>query len=174
MEGAVAGREGTFNGPGRASGKGGDDRRRHSTRTEDFGPLGRSRQRPAAKVLHLFRFVPSTVKRRGAEMRPIINGGEEPRKPDPALLKAFARARRWFEELSSGRVCSLVEIARREGLAKRYVTRLTKLAFVSPTFVEAIAEGEVPYGANLQMLMDGRIALPTSWDSQEPFFCGQK
>jgi hypothetical protein len=125
-------------------------------------------------VLHLFRFVPSTVKRRGVEMRPIINGGEEPRKPDPALLKAFARARRWFEELSSGRVCSLVEIARREGLAKRYVTRLTKLAFVSPTFVEAIAEGEVPYGANLQMLMDGRIALPTSWDSQEPFFCGQK
>jgi hypothetical protein len=53
---------------------------------------------------------------------------------------------------------SLVEVARREGLAKRYVTRLTKLAFVSPAFVEAIAEGEARYGANLQMLMDGRIA----------------
>ena len=107
-------------------------------------------------------------------MRLIINGGDEPRKPDPALLKAFARARGWFEELASGRVCSLVEIARREGLAKRYVTRLTKLAFVSPAFVEAIAEGEAPYGANLQMLMDGRIALPISWDSQEPFFCAEK
>ena len=32
-------------------------------------------------------------------------------KPDPALLKAFARARGWFEELASGRVRSLVEIA---------------------------------------------------------------
>ena len=93
-------------------------------------------------------------------MRLIINGGDEPRKPDPALLKAFARARGWFEELASGRVRSLVEIARREGLAKRYVTRLTKLAFVSPAFVEAIAEGEVPIATNLQMLMDGRIALP--------------
>jgi hypothetical protein len=74
---------------------------------------------PLPKVLHLFRFVPFKVKRRGVEMRLVINGGDEPRKPDPALLKAFARARRWFEELASGRVRSLVEIARREGLAKR-------------------------------------------------------
>ena len=74
---------------------------------------------PQRKSLHLFRFVPLKVKRRGVEMRLIINGGDEPRKPDPALLKAFARARGWFEELASGRVRSLVEIARREGLARR-------------------------------------------------------
>jgi site-specific DNA recombinase len=129
---------------------------------------------PLLKVLHLFRFVPVKVKRRGVEMRLIISGGDQPRKPDPALLKGFARARGWFEELASGRVRSLVEIARREGLPKRYVTRLTKLALVSPAFVEAIAEGAAPYGANLQMLMDGRIALPISWDSQEPFFCAEK
>ena len=120
-------------------------------------------------MLHLFRFVPLNVKRRGVEMRLIINGGDEPRKPDPALLKAFARARGWFEELSSGRVRSLVEIARREGLSKRYVTRLTKLAFVSPPVVDAIAEGNVP-PTNLQMLMDGRISLPISWRDQEQLF----
>jgi site-specific DNA recombinase len=125
---------------------------------------------PLTKVLHLFRFVPLKLKRRGVEMRLIINGGDEPRKPDPALLKAFARARRWFEELASGRVRSLVEIARREGLAKRYVTRLTKLAFVSPAFVEAIAEGEVSPETNLQMLMDGRLAVPLCWGNQEQFF----
>jgi hypothetical protein len=106
------------------------------------------------------RFVPLKVKRRGVEMRLIINGGNEPRKPDPALLKAFARARGWLEELASGRVRSLVEIARRERLAKRYVARLTKLAFVSPAVVDAIAEGHVPPGINLQMLMDGRIDVP--------------
>jgi hypothetical protein len=122
------------------------------------------------KVLHLFRFVPLKVKRRGVEMRLIINGGDEPRKPDPALLKAFARARGWFEELASGRVRSLVDIARREGLAKLYVTRLTKLAFVSPAFAEAIAAGEVPITTNLQMLMDGRVAFPLSWNDQERLF----
>jgi len=122
------------------------------------------------KVLQLVRFVPLKVKRRGVELRLIINGGDEPRKPDPALLKAFARARGWFEELSSGRVRSLVEIAHREGLAKRYVTRLTKLAFVSPEFVDAIVGGNVPFETNLQMLMDGRIALPVSWNEQEQLF----
>jgi site-specific DNA recombinase len=127
------------------------------------GPSGA----PLQKVLHLFRFVPLKVKRRGVEMRLIINGGDEPRKPDPALLKAFARARGWFEELASGHVRSLVEIARREGLAKRYVTRLTKLAFVSPAFVDAIVEGNVSLGTNLQMLMDGRVALPLIWTEQE-------
>ena len=133
-------------------------------------PCGGSGGAPLRKVLHLFRFVPLKVKRRGVEMRLIINGGDEPRKPDPALLKAFARARGWFEELASGRVRSLVEIARREGLAKRYVTRLTKLAFVSPAFVEAIAEGEVSVATNLQMLMDGRIAFPLTWNDQEQSF----
>ena len=127
---------------------------------------------PHRKLFHLFRFVPLRVKRRGIEMRLIINGGDEPRKPDPALLKALARARGWFEELSSGRVPSLVEIARREGLAKRYVTRLTKLAFVSPTFAEAVVEGVGPIATNLQMLMDGRVALPLGWDDQEQLFIG--
>jgi site-specific DNA recombinase len=127
-----------------------------------------------SEALHLFRFVPLKVKRRGVEMRLIINGGERTRKPDPALLKAFARSRRWFEELASGRVGSLVEIARREGLAKRYVTRLTKLAFVTPAFVESIAEGEAATATNLQMLMDSRIALPLSWNDQEPLFCAEK
>ncbi len=133
-------------------------------------PCGCPSSAPLHKVLHLFRFVPLKVKRRGVEMRLIINGTDEPRRPDAALLKAFARARGWFEELATSRVGSLVEIARREGLAKRYVTRLTKLAFVSPAFVEAIAEGEVPSETNLQMLMDGRIALPLGWSDQEKLF----
>jgi len=129
-------------------------------------PWGGPGSAPLHKVLHLFRFVPLTVKRRGIEMRLIING-DEPRKPDPALLKAFARAKGWFEELASGRVRSLVEIARREGLAKRYVTRLAKLAVISPAFIEAIAEGEVPAEINLQMLMDGRLELPVDWTAQK-------
>ena len=75
-----------------------------------------------------------------------------------------------FRAKSSGRVRSLVEIARREGLAKRYVTRLAKLAFISPAFIEAIAEGEASLETNLQMLMDGRIALPLGWNDQEKLF----
>ena len=63
---------------------------------------------------------------------------------------------------------------RRWGQGRRfwdcYVTRLTKLAFVSPTFLESIAAGKVPAAISLQMVMDGRIALPIGWEGQEKLF----
>jgi site-specific DNA recombinase len=84
-------------------------------------------------ILGLTRFAPLKMKRRGVETRIIIATGDEaPRKVDSALLKAVARARVWFDELASGRVRSLAEIARNEGIAKRYVERLSRLAFVTP------------------------------------------
>jgi hypothetical protein len=44
-------------------------------------------------------------------MRLIVDGqAQAPQQVDPALLKAIARARCWFEEVASGRVRSLVEI----------------------------------------------------------------
>jgi site-specific DNA recombinase len=121
-----------------------------------------------SKILHISHFVPMKLKRRGVEMRIILDGKVEVRrKVDPALRKAIARARRWFEEVSSGRVQSLTAVARREGLAKRYVARLTKLAFITPSIVEAIVEGRAPAGLNLQMLMDNRVMLPLGWKDQE-------
>ena len=108
------------------------------------------------------------VKRRGVEMRIVIEGQlQVPQQVDPALLKGLARARCWFEEVASGRVQSLVEIARREGLPKRYVTRLARLAFISPMVAEAVAAGRAPAGINLQILMDGRLALPPDWKDQQ-------
>jgi len=127
-----------------------------------------SEKQPSTAVLGLSHFVPMKVKRRGVEMRIVIDGQlQAPQQVDPALLKALARARCWFEEVASGRVKSLVEIARREGLPKRYVTRLARLAFVSPMVAEAVAAGRAPAGINLQMLMDGRLALAPDWKDQQ-------
>lgn len=121
--------------------------------------------------ISLSHFVPMRMRRRGVEMRLILNGQfDKPRKVDPALLKAIARARYWFEEVASGRARSLVEIACRDGLRKRYVTRLAKLAFVAPAVAEAVAEGRALAGINLQMLLDGRLALPNCWAEQERVF----
>src|SRR5205823_2508668 len=80
-----------------------------------------------------------------------------PRKADPALLKALARARRWFGKIVPGRVHSSAEIARHEALQKGYVARLTRLAFLSPTLVEAVVDGRAPATINLQMLMTKRL-----------------
>lgn len=74
--------------------------------------------------------------------------------------------------MASGRVASLAEIARREGVQKRYATRLTKLAFVAPAIAEAVAAGRTPLGVNLQVLMDGRLELAPSWFEQERMLSG--
>jgi hypothetical protein len=49
-----------------------------------------------------------------------------------------ARAKAWSEELASGRVHWLTDIARREKISPRYVERLSRLAFAAPRIVEAI------------------------------------
>jgi hypothetical protein len=119
-----------------------------------------------SSILNLSRFVPLRMKRRGVETRIIMAEGEDlSRKVDPALLKAVARAKAWFEELASGRVRSLTDIARREKIAPRYVERLSRLAFAAPRIVEAICQGRQPADLNAQTLLN-RIDLPLEWSAQ--------
>jgi site-specific DNA recombinase len=117
-------------------------------------------------VFNLSRFVPLRMKRRGVETRIIMAAGDDlPRKVDPALLKAVARSRAWFEELASGRVRSLTDIARREKIAPRYVERLSLLALGAPRIVEAICQGRQPADLNAETLLN-RIDLPLEWSMQ--------
>jgi site-specific DNA recombinase len=119
----------------------------------------------------LSHFVPMRMRRRGVELRLILHGpADEQRQVYAALLKALARARSWFEEVAAGRASSLAEVARRERLRKRYVARLTKLAFIAPSIAEAVVEGRAPIGVNLQMLMDGRLELAPCWSEQQRVF----
>ena len=63
---------------------------------------------------------------------------------DPALIKAIARGRAWFEELATGRARSLQALAKRDGITGRYVRRLVGLAFLRPRLVEEILQGRQP------------------------------
>ncbi len=104
------------------------------------------------------------MKRRGVEMRLILGGADAPpRKPDAALLKAIARAHRWFEELISARATSLAAIASREGVTDRYVARLIRLAFLAPKIVEAIAER----GELADLKLTPHVDLPLDWTTQK-------
>src|SRR5262249_30291275 len=89
-----------------------------------------------------------------------------------ALLKAVARARRWFEEIASGHVRSFAEVAKREGLQKGYVALLTRLAFLSPAIVDAVVEGRSRAVPKLQMFMARHVALPLCWKDQERLLDG--
>jgi hypothetical protein len=100
-------------------------------------------------------------------MRLVIEGaGPAVPKADPALLKAVARAHRWFAELASGQIASVGEIADREGVSGRYVRCLLPLAFLSPDIVEAIANGGQPVDVTAETLTR-HLDLDLDWAAQK-------
>jgi site-specific DNA recombinase len=106
------------------------------------------------------------IKRRGFEMRLVIKGNRAPAPlADFALIKAIARGRQWADDLLAGRVESVAAIAKREGMLPNYVRRLTRLAFLAPRIVEAIA-GHQPRELTAKVVTE-RIELPLLWSEQE-------
>jgi hypothetical protein len=116
--------------------------------------------------ISLSKFVPMQMKRRGVEMRIVLEGDATPSRVDLPLLRRVARARRWSQDRISGRVRSVSEIARREELDRRTVHRLLRLGFLSPRLVEAIAEGRQP--PDLTVIgLTRRFDLPLLWSAQQ-------
>jgi hypothetical protein len=110
--------------------------------------------------------VPMQLRRRGVEVRLVINGGARASgKTDDSLLRAVARAHCWFEDLVSG--LSMVEIAGRNGVGKQYVSRLMRLAFLAPGIVELMVAGRQPPEFTAQALWTGRFDIPVEWAAQK-------
>ncbi|MGB8411837.1 MAG: recombinase family protein [Candidatus Binatus sp.] len=121
---------------------------------------------PTSDHLSLVKFVPLVMKRRGVEMKMVLESDKTLSRVDLPLLRAVARARRWSDDLVSGRVESVDALAKREGLDKRSVRRLIRLGFLSPRVVEAIAEGRQPPDLTV-IALARRLDLPLFWRSQE-------
>jgi hypothetical protein len=112
--------------------------------------------------------VPMQIRRRGVELRLVINGGARAScKTDQSLLRAVARAHCWFDDLVSGRYGSMVEIAKCNGVGKQYVSRLIRLAFLAPEMVERIVAGRQPPELTAQSLQAGRFDIPVDWAAQK-------
>jgi site-specific DNA recombinase len=120
-----------------------------------------------ATALRIARVFPMQMRRRGFEMRLVIQGNRAPAAlADLALIKVIAKGRSWADDLLASRVESVAAIAKREGVLPNYVRRLTRLAFLSPKIVEAIAVGHQPPELTAKALTE-RIELPLLWSEQE-------
>ena len=112
-------------------------------------------------------------KRRGVEARLVLPGlaqQDHGSRRDPALIKAIARGRAWFEEIVSGRARSFQELAKRDGISRRYIRRLVGLAFLSPQLVEAILQGRQPVALTATRLTE--LDLPLDWTEQHKLLAG--
>ena len=83
--------------------------------------------------------------------------------PKPALVKALARASRWYEEVLAGRGLDQRSLARFSGLTERYVGKVYPCAFLAPDIVEAILEGRQPRDLTFAKLTED---LPMRWTEQ--------
>jgi hypothetical protein len=124
---------------------------------------------PSGRTIELTAAV--DFKRRGIETKLVLPGlaqQNQSSRGDPALIKAIARGRAWFEELATGRARSLQELAQRDGITRRYIRRLVDLAFLSPQLVEAILQGRQPVEPTVTRLTE--LDLPLDWAEQHALF----
>jgi DNA invertase Pin-like site-specific DNA recombinase len=78
------------------------------------------------------------------------------------LVSAIARGRRWLDEITSGAVTDVEQIASRERCSVRHVNMTISLAFLAPKLVRAAVEGRLPRGINIERLRDA----PAEWRRQ--------
>ncbi|WP_443749366.1 recombinase family protein [Asticcacaulis solisilvae] len=124
-------------------------------------------QGQADQPLLIERLVPIDMKRRGVEMRLVLRSHNNiTANVDPILVKIIAKAHTWFEDLATGSVANIKELAAREGVSPSYVGDLLKLAFLSPRVVEQIVAGQQPANLVADHLIRAH-ALPFDWDAQE-------
>ncbi|MBK7952317.1 MAG: recombinase family protein [Deltaproteobacteria bacterium] len=109
--------------------------------------------------------IPFEMRKRGNEVRLVIaeDGSWVSDLPvDSVLIKAISRARVWFDDLSSGRSSSLLEIAKAEAISDRYIGQLMPLAFLAPEVVAQIVAGSQPSNLTTEMLRRAP-RLPLNW-----------
>ena len=109
--------------------------------------------------------------RRGGRKRIVAPDGSEmvptsKPQPDGTLLKALARAWRWQRLLDDGVYASVSEIGETENISKSYVSRILRLALLSPDIVEAILGGRADQSVVLDRL---ERPLPMNWWEQGAF-----
>jgi len=79
-----------------------------------------------------------------------------------ALVTSVARGRHWLNEVVTGSVADVEEIATREKCSVRQVNMTISLAFLSPTLVKAAIDGRLPRGVGIARLRDA----PAEWSRQ--------
>ena len=88
--------------------------------------------------------------------------------PDPALIKAVAKAHTWNRTLIVGEARSVRALARDIGVTNRYVRKLLPLAFLAPDIIDAILDGRQPRDLSLETL--ATTSIPRRWQDQRRLF----
>ena len=86
---------------------------------------------------------------------------------DNTMVKLIARGHRWHRKLFDGTHASIEDLAKSENISPSFVSRILRLAYLSPTIVEAILNGKYPAHLTMKDLME---PFPMEWERQREHF----
>jgi hypothetical protein len=120
--------------------------------------------------------IPMTFRRRGGKAVIVMPDGSraiERREAliDNAMVKLLARGHRWHRKLFDGTHASIEDMAKSENISPSFVSRILRLAYLSPTVIEAILDGKYPAQLTMKDLME---PSPMEWSMQEKIFLQPK
>ena len=116
--------------------------------------------------------IPMTFRRRGGKAVIVLPNGDraiERREAliDNAMVKLLARGHRWHRKLFDGTHASIEDMAKSENISPSFVSRILRLAYLSPTVIEAILDGKYPAQLTMKDLME---PCPMEWELQAEHF----
>ena len=117
-------------------------------------------------------FIPLTARRRNGrprimpppEMVPTQDSGV-----DPHVLRAIARAWSWRRKLESGAASTILDIAQAEGVTERYISRMIRLAWLSPAVLAKLVVERCPPAVSIKEMV---AAAELPWRDQETVVFG--
>jgi len=101
--------------------------------------------------------IPLTLRKRNGRPKilpPDDAGLSEDRNQDAWVLRAIARAWSWRRQLESGAVATIQDIATAEKLSDQFVSRMIRLAYLSPDVLERLVLRRRPPALSLIDLAD--------------------
>jgi len=102
-------------------------------------------------------FIPLTQRWRNGRPRilpPEPEAHFQSRSQDPHILKALGRAWAWRRRLEAGEAATIQDIAKAEGFTDRFVSRMIRLAYLSPDVLERLVISRDPPSVSVNELID--------------------
>ena len=100
--------------------------------------------------------IPLTIRRRNGRPKilpPDDVDSRNGRTQDPHVLRAIARAWGWRRQLETGAASTIQDIAAAEKVSDRFVGRMIRLAYLSPSVLESLVITRKPPAISINDLM---------------------
>jgi hypothetical protein len=102
-------------------------------------------------------FIPLAVRKRNGRPKIVppaqMAAADDGDKVDPHVLRAIARAWSWRRKLESGEAATILDIAQAEDVTDRFVSRMIRLAYLSPATLERLVLVRRPPTASIKDLI---------------------